>query len=81
MPFLIKGGSMEERLYNKTSLYSKFEFAFPVTLCLPFKELLFSNWKSAEPVFCSEELIRFPYKNQNKSLTLCFGEEKFKFAL
>ena len=28
----------------------------------------FSNWKSAEPVFCSEELSCLPYKNQNKSL-------------
>ena len=41
----------------------------------------FSNWKSAEPVFCSEELSCLPYKNQNKSLTLSFGEGKFKFAV
>jgi hypothetical protein len=38
----------------------------------------FSNWKSAEPVFCSEELSCLPYKNQNKSLTLSFGEGKKK---
>ena len=37
-----KGGLVEERLYKKTSLYSKFEFSFSVTLCLPFKELFFS---------------------------------------
>jgi len=41
----------------------------------------FSNWESAEPVFCSEELSCLPYKNQNKSLTLSFGEGKFKFAV
>ena len=40
----------------------------------------FSSWKSsAESVFCSEELSCLPYKNQNKSLTLSFGEVKFKF--
>jgi hypothetical protein len=33
---------VEERLYKKTSLYSKFEFSFSVTLRLPFKELFFS---------------------------------------
>jgi hypothetical protein len=27
---------------KKASLYSKFEFSFSVTLCLPFKELFFS---------------------------------------
>ena len=32
-----KGDSVEERLYKKTSLYSKFEFSFAATLCLPFK--------------------------------------------
>ena len=37
-----KGGSVEEQLYKKTSLYNKFEFSFSVTLCLPFKELFFS---------------------------------------
>jgi hypothetical protein len=26
-----KGGSVEERLYEKSSLYSKFEFSFSVT--------------------------------------------------
>ena len=41
----------------------------------------FSNWESAEPVFCSKELSCLPYKNQNKSLTLSFGEGKFKFAV
>ena len=41
----------------------------------------FSNWKSAEPVFCCEELSCLPYKNQNKSLNLSFGEGKFKFAV
>ena len=34
--------SMEERLFEKTSIYSKFEFSLSVTLCLPFKELFFS---------------------------------------
>ena len=29
----------------------------------------------------SEELSCLPYKNQNKSLTLSFWEEKFKFAV
>jgi hypothetical protein len=37
-----KGGSVEERLHKRTSLYSKFEFSFSVTLCLPLKELFFS---------------------------------------
>ena len=61
---------MEERLFEKTSVYSKFEFSFSVTLCLPFKELFFS----AEPVFCSEELSCLPYENQHKSLILSFGK-------
>jgi hypothetical protein len=39
----------------------------------------FSNWKSAESVFCSEDLSCLPYKN--KSLTLSFGEGKFKLAV
>ena len=67
-----KGGSVEEWLYKKTSLYSKFEFSFSVTLFLPFK---------AELVFCSEELSFLPNKNQNKGLTLSFGEGKVKFAV
>ena len=37
-----KGGSVEERFCKKASPYSKFEFSFPVSLCLPFKELFFS---------------------------------------
>jgi len=80
----VKGGQWKNGFVKKTSPYSKFEFSFPVTLCLPFKELffsVFSNWESAEPVFCSEELSCLPYKNQNKSLTLSFGEGKFKFAV
>ena len=39
---LVKVGSVEERLYKKTSLYSKFEFSFSVALCLPFKEMFCS---------------------------------------
>ena len=42
LSWVLKGGSVEERLYKKTSLYSKFEFSFSFTLCLPFKELFFS---------------------------------------
>ena len=41
----------------------------------------FSTWESAEPVFCCKELSCLPYKNQNKSLALSFGEGKFKFAV
>ena len=72
---------MEEQLYKKASLYSKFEFLFLSLLAYLLKNCssqFFSNWKSAEPVFCSEELSFLPYKNQNKSLTLSFGEGKFK---
>ena len=58
---MIKGGSVEERLYKKTSLYSKFEFCLSVTPCLPFKKNFsshfFSNWKSA---LCSESLLQKP---------------------
>lgn len=78
-----KGGSVEDRLFKKTSPYSKFEFSFPVTLCLPFKELffsVFSNWESAEQVFWSEELSSLPYKNKNKSLTLSFGGGKIQIC-
>ena len=32
-------------------------------------------------VFCSEELGRLPWKNQNKSLTLSYLVGKFKFAV
>ena len=31
-----------------------------------------SHWESAEPVFCSDELIGLPCKNKNKSLTLSY---------
>ena len=40
----------------------------------------FSNLKSAEPVFCSQELSCLPSKNQNKGLTPSFGEGKFIYA-
>ena len=50
---------------------------FFCTLCFPFKELFFSvysKWKSAEPVFCTEEQSCVPYKNQNKSLQFWGGK-------
>ena len=75
---------MEELLCKKISPYSKFEFFFLSLFAYLLKNCssqFFSNWKSAEPVFCSEELSCLPYKNQNKSITLSFGEGKFKFAV
>ena len=65
-----------EQLYIKTSL-SLIGYLFLKNCSSQF----FSNWKSAEPVFCSEELSHLPYKNQNQNLTLSFGEGKFKFAV
>ena len=75
---------MEETLMYKFLPYSKFEFSFPVTLCLPFKNCpsqFLSHLELAEPAFCSEELSCFHYKNQNKSLTLSSLLGKFKFAV
>jgi hypothetical protein len=81
---LVKGGSVEERLYKKLHSTANLNFLFLslfVYLLKNCSSQFFSNWKSAEPVFCSEELSCLPYKNQNKSLTLSFGEGKFKFAV
>jgi hypothetical protein len=80
---VIKSDSVEKALVYKFSPYSKFDFSFPVSLCLPFFKLSFSvfDWELAEPVFCSEALTCLPYKNQNKSLTLSSLLGKFKFAL
>ena len=40
-----------------------------------------SHVVSAELVFCSEELIFLPYKNQNKSLTLSSRQENSNFSV
>ena len=80
----LKGGSVEERLYKKVHSTANLNFLFLSLFFYLLKNCFsqfFSNWKSAEPVFCSEELSCLPYKNQNKSLTLSFGEGKFKFAV
>ena len=41
---------------------------------------VFSNWKSAKPVFCSEELGCFLYKKTKKN-QLSIWDGKFKFAV
>jgi hypothetical protein len=45
LPRFYIGGSVEERLYKKTSLYRKFEFSFFVFFLIPFKELFFSDFQ------------------------------------
>ena len=66
---------MEETLVYMFSTYSKFEFSFlSFCVCL-FKNCpsqFLSHRESAEPVFCSEELINLPCKNQDKSLALIY---------
>jgi hypothetical protein len=82
--FFVKGGSEEERLYKKLYSTANLNFIFLsifVYLVKNSSSQFFSNWKSTEPVFCSEELSCLPYKNQNKSLTLSFCEGKYKFAV
>ena len=79
-----KGGSVEERLYKRLHSTANFNFLFLSLFVHLLKNCsfqIFSNWRSAEPVVCSEELSCLLYKNQNKSLTLSFGERKFKFAV
>ena len=58
-------------MYNSQHT-AKFEFSFPVTLCLPFQELSFSVFELAEPVFYSKELSFPAYKNNNKSISSQF---------
>ena len=81
----VKGGSMEERHLKKFHSVADLNFFFPsffVYLLTNWSSQFFSNWKSAEPVFCSEELSCFPCKNQNICLSnFSFGEEKCKFAV
>ena len=79
--FICKGGSVEETLIYNSQHTAKFEFSFPVTLCLSFCELFLSHWESAEPVFCSEELSFLPYKKQNKSRIFFSGRENSNFAV
>ena len=79
--FICKGGSVEETLIYNSQQTAKFEFSFPVTLCLSFCELFLSHWESAEPVFCSEELSFLPYKKQNKSPIFFSGQENSNFAV
>ena len=73
-----KGGIVEERFYKK--LHSTANLIFFLSLFVYLlkncSSQFFSNWKSAEPVFCRAELSCLPYKNQNKSLTHSFGERK-----
>ena len=76
---------MEGWLYKKTLHFTaNLNFSFLshfVYLLKNFSSQFFSNRESAEPVSCSEELSCLPFKNQNKSLTLSFGEGKFKIAV
>ena len=75
---------MEERLHKKLHSSGNLNFLFLslfVYLLKNCSSQFFSNRKSAEPVFCREELSCLPYKDQNKSITLSFGEGKLKFAV
>ena len=76
-----KDGSVEKWLYIKNFIQQQIWFFF-LTLFVYFlkncSSQSFRNRKSAEPVFCSEELSCLPYKNQSRSLTLSFGEEKIQ---
>ena len=75
---------MEEWRYKKLHSIENLDFLFLalfVYLLRTSSSQFFSNWKSAEPVFCIEELSCLLYKNQNKSLTLSFWEEKLKFSV
>ena len=73
-----KGGSVEDRLYEKPYSTANLNFLFLSLFVCLLKNCysqFFGNWKSAEPVFCSEVLSCLPYKNQNKSLTLSLGRK------
>ena len=74
----LKVAQWKNGVIKKTSQYSKFEFSFSVTLYLPFQELFFLVFQLLEVSWASEELSCLPYKNQNKSLTLSFGEGKIQ---
>ena len=54
---------VEETLMYKFSPYSRFEFSFPVTLCLPFNELSFSVFESLGVRWASV-LQYLPYKTK-----------------
>ena len=74
---------MEEQFIKKLHSTANLNFLFLslfVYLLKNCSSQFFSNW-TAEPVFCSEELSCLPNKNQHKSLTLSFGEGKFKLAV
>ena len=81
---IIKGDLVEETLVYMFSSYSKFKFSFLSLFVYLFKSCpsqFLSHWKSAELVFCSEELSILLCKNQNKSLALSYSVRKFKFAV
>ena len=75
---ICEGGSVEGRLYKK-NLHStaNLNFIFLSLFASRWKNCssqCFSNWKSAKSVFCSKKL-----SSQKQTLTLSFGEGKFKF--
>ena len=69
-----KNGCMKKPTANLNFLFLLL-FVYPLKNC---SSQFFSNSKSAEPVFCSEELSCLPYKNQNKNPN---SQGKFKFAI
>ena len=55
---LVKGGSVEERLYKKRHSTANLNFlilSLFVYLLKNYSSQFFSNWESSEPVFCSEK--------------------------
>ena len=83
--FQSKGGLVKETLKHNAQHTAKFEFSFPVTLCLPFSELsssvLESVGVSRAIVLQQGTLFSSLQKPRKKSLTLSSGWENSNFAV
>jgi len=81
---VLKVARWKKRLCVCSHHTANLNFLF-LSLCIylfkNFPSQFFSHWKSAEPVFCSEDLSNLHCKNQNKSLPLSYLVGKFKFVV
>jgi hypothetical protein len=80
---LVKGGSVEERLYKKLHSTANLNFlvlSLFVYLLKNCSSQFFSNWESAEPVFCNEELSCLPYKKTKQKPNSQFWGRKIQIC-